>query len=185
MANRMKGLTREHTDEGDNHRVLRYIAKYTINPALAHGLAHEIGSLELGKLADIVLWRPALFGVKPEMVVKGGFVAWGAMGEGNASIERAQPVSVGPFFGAEGSAPGRISKIFLSAAAGEVRRHWPGEQWSIVRGASSVAKRDMIRNDAVPSVRVDPSSLTVQVDGREVGAEPAREVRMNRLYFLS
>lgn len=183
MADRMKHLSEDQGEEGsDNERILRYLAKYTINPALTHGLAHEIGSIEPGKLADIVLWKPEMFAVKPEMVVKGGFVAWGAMGEGNASIERSQPISLGAHFGAQGLAPSALSVTFVSARADErlcrVRRP------NAVRGASAVRKQAMIRNGALPRVDVDPRSLAVRIDDELVDAQPATELPMNRLYLL-
>lgn len=185
MASRMKQVLGA-AEEADNERVLRYLAKLTINPALAHGLAHVVGSLEVGKLADIVLWRPGFFGVKPEMVVKGGFLAWGAMGDGNASVERAQPVTIGSLFGGEGATPGDISLRFVAKAALEARPtiDWHGRPEGI-RGAREVRKTDMVRNGSRPEVAVDPQTLEVRVDGAPVRSAPAAEVALNRRYLLS
>ena len=185
MASRMKGLL-GGTDGADNERVLRYLAKLTINPALAHGLSHVVGSLEVGKLADLVLWRPGFFAVKPEMVVKSGFLAWGAMGEGNASVERGQPVTLGPLFGGHGAAPGDVAIRFVAGAALEAR---PAGPWygrpEAVQGAREVGKADMLRNTARPPVEVDPQTLEVRVHGAPVRSDPAADVPMNRRYLLS
>ena len=135
MASRMKGLVGESGEAADDERALAYLAKFTINAALAHGLAHLVGSLEVGKLADVVLWKPAFFPVKPEMVVKSGFAAWGAAGSGSASVERAEPVAMVPR-----------------------ERRWHGRP-EPVRRTRGVRKRDMVRNDRLPTVRVDPESL--------------------------
>ncbi len=184
MASRMKGLVGRDDGEADNERVLRYMAKLTINPALTHGLAHAIGSLEVGRVADLVLWRPAFFAVKPEMVVKAGFVAWGAAGSGSASVERAEPVTLGPMFGGSGAAPQDLSIRFVAEAAlGDPARGWHG-RIEAVRGTRAVRKRDMVRNDRLPAVRVDPATLVVSVDDEPIAAEPAREVPLNRLYLL-
>jgi urease subunit alpha len=184
MASRMKGLVGAGPGAADNERVLAYLAKFTINPALAHGLAHLVGSLEVGKFADVVLWRPGFFAVKPEMVVKGGFVAWGAAGSGNASVERAEPVTMVPMFGGSGAAPEDITVRFVAAAALEdPDRRWHGVP-EPVRQARGVQKRDMVRNDRLPTVRVDPSTQVVTVDGEPITAKPAREVPLNRRYLL-
>jgi urease subunit alpha len=185
MANRMKGLLGPSGDGPDNDRVLRYLAKYTINPAIAHGLASRIGSLEAGKLADIVLWRPGWFGVKPEVVVKSGFIAWAAIGEGNASIERAEPVMLRPMFGAQGRAAASLGVTFACGAAveGGARADSP-RPWEAVQGTRRVRKDDMVRNATRPRVAVDPARLTVRVDGEEIRSEPTRTVALNRLYLL-
>jgi urease subunit alpha len=172
MASRMKGLVGRGAGPADNERVLAYLAKFTINPALAHGLAHLVGSLEVGKLADIVLWRPSFFAVKPEMVVKGGFVAWGAAGSGSASVERGEPVTLGPMFGGTGAAPRDVSIRFVAGAALEDRaRLWHGRPEAVVN-TRAIRKADMIGNAALPTVRVDPASLQVTVDGEQISAEP-------------
>ncbi|HEX5949228.1 MAG TPA: urease subunit alpha [Actinomycetota bacterium] len=184
MANRMKGLVGESGGAADNERVLAYLAKLTINPALTHGLAHLVGSLEVGKLADVVLWKPAFFPVKPEMVVKGGFVAWGAAGSGSASVERAEPVTMVPMFGGSGTAPRNLSIRFVASAALEDReRTWHGRP-EPVRQTRGVRKRDMVRNDRLPTVQVDPATHVVAVDGEPITSEPARTVPLNRLYLL-
>jgi urease subunit alpha len=184
MASRMKGLVGANGGAADNERVLAYLAKLTINPALAHGIAHMVGSLEVGKLADVVLWRPDFFPVKPEMVVKGGFVAWGAAGSGSASVERAEPVTMVPMFGGSGAAPGDLSIRFVAAAALEdPERRWHGRP-EVIRQTRRVRKPDMVRNDRLPTVRVDPSTHLVTVDDEQITAEPAREVPLNRLYLL-
>lgn len=184
MASRMKGLVGASAGAADNERVLAYLAKLTINPAVAHGLAHLVGSLEIGKLADVVLWRPGFFPVKPEIVVKAGFVAWGAAGSGSASVERAEPVRIVPMFGGAGAAPGDLSIRFVARTALEdAARRWHGRP-EPVRQTRGVRKRDMVRNDRLPTVRVDPSTHVVTVDGETITAEPARAVPLNRLYLL-
>jgi urease subunit alpha len=180
-------LKRASGPEGrnDNERILRYVAKLTINPALAHGIAHEVGSLEPGKLADIVLWRPAFFGVKPQLVLKRGFAAWAPLGSGSGSTRIGEPLVYGPLFGGVGSAPGALAAVFASAAGAErVRERWPGLV-GVVRGVRSVRKADMVRNSATPSVRVDPVARHVLVDGKPVELQPARELPLNRAYSLA
>ena len=184
MASRMKGLLGAGTGVADNERVLAYLAKFTINPSLAHGLAGLVGSLEVGKLADVVLWRPSFFAVKPEMVVKGGFVAWGAAGSGSASVERAEPVTLGPLFGGFGATPSEISIRFVAETAlGDRARRWHGRP-EAVGNTRDIQKRDMVGNDRLPSVHVDPSTHLVTVDDTPITAEPARDVPLNRLYLL-
>ncbi|KPL90992.1 urease subunit alpha [Herpetosiphon geysericola] len=171
----------------DNQRVKRYIAKYTINPALAHGIAHEVGSLEPGKLADLVLWQPAFFGVKPELIVKGGMIAWNAMGDANASIPTPQPVLYRPMFGAFGGAIGATSLTFVSAAAQQAGL---GQQLSLqkktaaVRGCRSVQKADLIHNNATPTIEVDPETYAVRADGELLTCEPASSLPLAQRYFL-
>jgi urease subunit alpha len=165
--------------------VLRYVAKLTINPALAHGIAHEVGSLEPGRLADIVLWRPAFFGAKPQLVLKGGFAAWGPRGSGSGSTRIGEPLVYGGLFGAEGAAPAALSAIFSSATgAARVRERWPGHV-GVVRDVRGVRKADMVRNTATPEVRVDPEAQRVLIDGEPVMLEPARELPLNWSYFLA
>src|SRR5215468_1043581 len=175
------------TPRNDNHRAKRYVAKYTINPAITHGMATEIGSIEPGKLADLVLWKPAFFGAKPEMVVKGGFIAWSAMGDPNASIPTPQPVFYRPMFGALGRARGSTSVTFVSAAAlaGDVpRRLGLTRQAVAVRRCRGLSKRDMVHNDAVPRIEVDPETYEVRADGERLTCEPARVLPMAQRYFL-
>jgi len=171
----------------DNRRVKRYVAKYTINPAIAHGLAEHVGSVEVGKLADLVLWKPAFFGVKPELIVKGGLIGWAAMGDPNASIPTPQPVLYRPMFGALGRARASTSVTFLSAAA--LAADVPGRlglarKAVAVRGCRGIGKRDMIHNDALPRIEVDPETYTVRADGVVLTCEPARVLPMAQRYFL-
>jgi urease subunit alpha len=167
--------------------VKRYIAKYTINPALAHGLAEHIGSVETGKLADLVLWKPAFFGVKPEMVVKGGMIAWAAMGDPNASIPTPQPVLYRPMFGALGRARGATSLTFVSAAAlaADVpARLGLARKTLAVKGCRTITKRNMIHNNALPRIEVDSETYEVRADGVLLTCEPASVLPMAQRYFL-
>jgi urease subunit alpha len=171
----------------DNLRIRRYVAKYTINPALAHGIAGEVGSIEVGKLADLVLWKPAFFGVKPELVLKGGFIAWGQMGDANASIPTPQPVAMRPMFGAYGRAAGATSLAFvsqLSLDAGTVERYGLVKRPVAVRGCRAVGKRDMKLNDALPRIEVDPETYVVTADGEELRSKPAQVLPLAQRYFL-
>ncbi|NGY59279.1 urease subunit alpha [Lentzea sp. NEAU-D13] len=166
-----------------NLRAQRYVAKYTINPALAHGIASEVGSVEVGKLADLVLWEPKFFGVRPSVVLKGGFIAWGAMGDANASIPTPQPVWARPMFGATAGAASSVFFVApeaIEAGIGDryARRVLP------VSSTRSVTKADMVHNDAMPDVRVDPDSFAVHVDGSLVGPSPVAELPMAQRYFL-
>ena len=171
----------------DNGRILRYIAKYTINPAIAHGIAHDVGSLEVGKLADLVVWRPAFFGVKPELVVKGGMISCANMGDPNASIPTPQPTHYRPQFAAHGRARLATSVTFTSAAAladGLADRLGLGKRLVAVRHTRRIGKRDMVWNDAVPRIEVDPETYTVKADGEVLTCEPARDLPMAQRYFL-
>ncbi|SDN21875.1 urease subunit alpha [Lentzea albidocapillata subsp. violacea] len=166
-----------------NLRAQRYVAKYTINPAVAHGIADEVGSVEAGKLADLVLWEPKFFGVRPSVVLKGGFIAWGAMGDANASIPTPQPVWARPMFGATAGAASSVFFVAPSAIEAGVgdryaRRVLP------VASTRSVTKADMVHNDAMPDVRVDPDSFAVHVDGDLVVPSPVAELPMAQRYFL-
>jgi urease subunit alpha len=189
-ASKMKtqrGALPGETSGDDNRRVKRYVAKYTINPAIAHGLAGEVGSVEPGKLADLVLWKPAFFGVKPELVVKGGLIAWAAMGDPNASIPTPQPVLYRPMFGAFGRAVGSTSVTFVSAAAlaaGVPRRLGLDRRAVAVRACRTIGKRDMVHNDALPRLEVDPETYEVRADGERLTCEPARVLPMAQRYFL-
>jgi urease subunit alpha len=171
----------------DNARARRYVAKYTICPAIAHGLDGEIGSVEPGKLADLVLWHPAFFGVRPHVVLKGGFVAWAAMGDANASIPTPQPVLPRPMWGAYGRVPGRTSLSFVSPAAldaGLADRLALSRELVAVTDVSVRGKADMVNNDAMPDIRVDPDTFTVRIDGDVVEAAPVTELPMAQRYFL-
>ncbi|MDY6781442.1 MAG: urease subunit alpha [Cyanobacteriota bacterium] len=173
--------------EHDNFRAKRYVAKYTINPAIAHGMAREIGSVEEGKLADLCLWRPAFFGVKPEIVVKGGFIAWSQMGDGNASIPTPQPVHMRPMFGSFGDAIASTSLTFLSQAA--IEAGIP-QQLGLQKAAVAVAntrnlsKGDLKLNDTLPQIEVDPETYEVRADGELLTCEPATVLPMAQRYFL-
>ncbi|MFI1336858.1 urease subunit alpha [Streptomyces sp. NPDC020845] len=171
----------------DNHRARRYVAKYTINPAVAQGLDHEIGSVETGKLADLVLWDPAFFGVKPQLVIKGGQIAYAQMGDANASIPTPQPVLPRPMFGAIGRAPAANSLNFVTRTAlddGLVDRLRLGKRFAPIRSTRGVTKADMRENDARPHVEVDPDTFTVTIDGEPVEPAPAAELPMAQRYFL-
>ncbi|GIW15085.1 MAG: urease subunit alpha 2 [Tepidiforma sp.] len=168
----------------DNARVKRYIAKYTINPAIAQGVAHVIGSIEPGRLADIVLWNPAFFGVKPELVIKGGMIAWAAMGDPGASIPTPEPVRYRPMFGSRVPATRRL---FLSKAAldaGVPARLGLRTPAVAVTNTRGIGKRDMVHNDALPDIRVDPETFAVTVDGEPAVCEPAASLPMTTRYFL-
>ncbi|MFI0898259.1 urease subunit alpha [Streptomyces sp. NPDC020983] len=171
----------------DNHRARRYVAKYTINPAVAQGLDHEIGSVEPGKLADLVLWHPAFFGVKPDLVIKGGQIAHAQMGDANASIPTPQPVLPRPMFGGTGTAPAANSVTFVTQAAlddGLPERLGLAKPFAAARSTRAVTKADMRGNDALPDVRVDPDTFTVTIDGEPAEAAPAAELPMAQRYFL-
>ncbi len=167
--------------------MLRYTAKPTINPALAHGIAHEVGSLEPGKLADIVLWDPAYFGAKPKMIIKGGMIAWSLMGDPNASIPTPQPVFYRPMFGALGRALGRTCVNFLSQAAidlGVPERLGLARRAVAVKNCRSVGKAQLVRNNAMPRIEVNPETYQVFVDGVLATCEPAERLPLTQLYYL-
>ncbi len=171
----------------DNFRVKRYLAKLTINPALAHGISHEVGSIAVGRWADLVLWRPAFFGVKPSLILKGGFIASAAMGDPNASIPTPQPVHYRPMFGAFGGALTRGSLTFLSQTAladGVARRYGLQRQLSAVRACRTVKKADMVHNHYTPIMEIDAQTYQVRADGRLLTCEPATELPMAQRYFL-
>ncbi|GAB2676656.1 urease subunit alpha [Paenibacillus thermoaerophilus] len=184
---RQRGPLPPDTAEHDNFRIKRYIAKYTINPAIAHGISHLVGSVEVGKWADLVLWSPAFFGVKPELVLKGGIIAYAQMGDPNASIPTPQPVYGRPMFGAYGKAVERGSLTFVSQAAYDLGVHTRlklGKRIEPVRGCRSVTKKHMIHNDATPRLEVNPETYEVRVDGEPVTCEPAEVLPMAQRYFL-
>jgi urease subunit alpha len=182
-----RGALSEDSDRNDNHRAKRYVAKYTINPAITHGIANYVGSVEVGKLADLCLWRPAMFGVKPEMVIKGGMIAWAQMGDANASIPTPQPVHMRPMFASFGGAIAPTSLTFLSQAA--LKRGIPDKlklqkRAVAVSGIRSLSKRDMKLNDAMPAMEVDPETYEVRADGELLTCEPATVLPMAQRYFL-
>ncbi|CAB5674661.1 Urease subunit alpha [Delftia tsuruhatensis] len=171
----------------DNFRVKRYVAKYTINPARTHGIAHVVGSVEVGKLADLVLWRPAFFGVKPSLILKGGSIASAAMGDPNASIPTPQPVHYRPMFAGQGSGVAPASLTFVSQAAQQADvagRYGLRKRTVAVEHCRSVSKRDMVHNDWQPDISVDPETYQVVADGQLLTCEPATELPMAQRYFL-
>ncbi len=184
---RQRGRLPEETCDNDNFRVRRYIAKYTINPAIAHGMAHEIGSIEVGKRADLVLWNPAFFGVKPEMVLLGGMIAMAQMGDPNASIPTPQPVYSRPMFGAMGRAVEHSAITFVSAAAQDAGIRGQlglAKQTVAVRNTRGIGKRDLKLNDALPHIEVNPETYEVRADGVLLTCQPATELPMAQRYFL-
>ncbi len=189
-AHKMKvqrGSLPEDNSRNDNFRVKRYIAKYTINPAIAHGISHEVGSIELGKWADLVIWKPAFFGVKPALILKGGFIAMAAMGDPNASIPTPQPVHYRPMFGSYGGALARGSLTFVSQAglaAGIGQRFGLHKTLAAVKGVRGITKRDMVHNGYLPRMEVDPQTYAVRADGQLLTCEPASSLPMTQRYFL-
>lgn len=187
MKNQRGTLLEDASSGSDNMRIKRYIAKYTINPAIAHGMSHVIGSLEVGKLADICIWSPSMFGAKPEMVIKGGTIAWAQMGDPNASIPTPQPVLMRPMFGSFGKAVGPACVAFVSEAAVEAN---VGERYGLqkvveaVRGTRNIGKKDMVHNSALPKITVDPETFEVKADGEHLTCDPAVSLPLARLYFL-
>ncbi|MBX3588729.1 MAG: urease subunit alpha [Ramlibacter sp.] len=177
----------EASSRNDNFRAKRYIAKYTINPAIAHGMAHEIGSIEVGKWADLVVWRPAFFGVKPSTILKGGFIAMAAMGDPNASIPTPQPVHYRPMFGSFGGALARGSLTFLSQAglaAGVKERYGLAKTVSAVKNIRQVRKQHLIHNGYTPKMEIDAQTYAVRADGQLLTCEPATLLPMAQRYFL-
>jgi urease subunit alpha len=182
---KQRGPLRGEQAGNDNLRVRRYIAKYTINPAIAHGVASHVGSLEVGKMADLVLWKPAFFGVKPELVIKGGLIAGAMMGDGNASIPTPQPVVARPMFGAHGGALQSCSVHFVSQAGldgGALRGL--GRPAVAARGCRTVRKQDLVLNNALPRIDVDPETYEVRADGELLTCEPADVLPLAQRYFL-
>ncbi len=172
----------------DNERVLRYLAKFTIEPARVHGIADEVGSLVPGHLADLVLWQPASFGVKPVMVCKGGVVAWTAIGEGNASVHGAEPTRFGPDWGATGVAPAAVSTTFVSSAASEAgiaRTLGTRRRLVPVRGTRGIRRTDLTRNAVVPPIEVSAGDGTVTLEGRVLRSDPVGDVPLSRRYLLA
>jgi urease subunit alpha len=172
-------------EHADNETVLQFLAKITINPAIAHGIAGDVGSLQPGRLADIVLWKPAWFGAKPELVLKAGFVAWGATGQGNGSTRLSQPRLMGPFFGAMGGAPRRLAATFVAESAMSGRDLVDGPMYLPVRNARGLSRSSMVRNCAVPSVQVPTDGSLVQVNGRGISVSPLDHVPLGQAAFLA
>jgi urease subunit alpha len=184
---RQRGHLPEDTHYHDNHRVKRYLAKCTINPAITHGISEHVGSVEEGKMADLVVWNPAFFGVKPDYVIKGGLVAQAMLGDPNASVPSPGPVFSRPMFGSYGKVKHATSLTFVSqwaAESGLAERLGLGTRLAPVRNTRSLGKSDMIHNDYVGEITVDPETYEVQVDGEYITCEPASELSMNQRYFL-
>ena len=175
------------SSRNDNARIKRYIAKYTINPAITHGISASVGSIEPGKLADLILWKPAFFGTKPELVVKGGFIAWSVMGDANASIPTPQPVIYRPMFGSFGRATQNIALTFISKAALEAgipAKLGLRKRTVAVEHCRKIGKKDMIHNAAMPHIEVDPETYEVRADGELLTCEPLAELPLAQRYFL-
>jgi len=189
-AHKMKvqrGAMKGDTADNDNNRVKRYVAKYTINPAIAHGIAHEVGSVEVGKLADLVLWSPAFFGVKPALIIKGGMIAHAMMGDPNASIPTPQPVHSRPMFGSFGKALASTSMNFVSAAAmsaGVAEQLGLQKMVGVVKNCRNIKKQDLIHNSYTPHIEVDSQTYEVRADGELLTCEPADVLPMTQRYFL-
>ncbi|WFB36929.1 urease subunit alpha [Kiritimatiellota bacterium B12222] len=188
-AHKMKdqrGVLPEDEGKGhDNFRARRYVAKYTINPAIAHGFSHEIGSVEVGKLADLTLWKPEFFGIRPELVIKGGVIAQAQMGDANASIPTPQPYISRPMFGADGSSAAMHSKVFVSQASLEnVATYGINKQPVAVKNCRGLGKKDLKLNDYLPNIEIDPETYRVTVDGEHLTCEPADVLPLAQLYHL-
>ena len=184
---KQRGRLLDEQGNNDNVRIKRYLSKYTINPALVHGMAHLIGSVEVDKLADLVLWKPAFFGAKPEMVIKGGVIAWSQMGDPNASIPTPQPVFMRPMFGSFGKATGPCSIAFVSqlAKTGNVgKKYGLSKRIEAVKGCRKITKRDLKWNNALPRITVDPETYEVRADGELLTCEPAKVLPLAQRYFL-
>jgi urease subunit alpha len=189
-ADKMKsqrGSLPEDSIRNDNFRAKRYIAKYTINPAIAHGISHEVGSIEVGKWADLVVWKPAFFGVKPALILKGGFIAMAAMGDPNASIPTPQPVHYRPMFGSYGGALAKGSITFVSQAgqnAGIEQRYGLAKNVSAVRNIRGIQKQNMVHNAYLPEMEIDAQTYSVRADGMLLTCEAAVKLPMAQRYFL-
>lgn len=184
---KQRGHLSTDSSRNDNNRIKRYISKYTINPAITHGISKYVGSLEAGKLADIVLWKPAMFGVKPEMILKGGFIIASRMGDANASIPTPQPVIYKNMFGAFGNAVKATCMTFvskLSLESGQLEALKLRKQLAPVSGCRNITKKDMVMNDATPDIEVDPETYEVRVDGEHITCQPMEKLSLAQRYFL-
>jgi urease subunit alpha len=189
-AHKMKqqrGKLQGDGERNDNFRAKRYVAKYTINPAIAHGISHEVGSVEVGKFADLVVWKPAFFGVKPALIIKGGSIAMAAMGDPNASIPTPQPVHYRPMFGSFGRSLHKSSLTFISQAgfaAGVHERYGLQKNISTVKNIRGVKKQHMVHNHYLPTMEIDAQTYAVRADGQLLTCEPAKSLPMAQRYFL-
>lgn len=175
----------EGDTDADNHRLKRYVAKYTINPALSHGIADHVGSIEVGKLADLVLWNPAFFGIKPELVIKGGFIAASLMGDPNASIPTPEPVRYRPMFGSFGNAVFKTSVHFVSQVSLDQGNLPELSRTCLpVKGCRTVKKSDLKHNNLLPNIHVNPETYEVTIDGEPISSGPAKTLPMTQRYFL-
>jgi urease subunit alpha len=182
-----RGTLPQDSDRNDNFRIKRYISKYTINPAIAQGISDNVGSIEKGKLADLVLWSPANFGAKPEVIFKGGMIAWANMGDANASIPTTQPTLLRPMFGASGIAASGVSLAFVSMAAMHARMiegYGLKSRFVPVRNCRNIGKKDMKFNDTTPKIEVDPETFLVHADGELMTCEPADQLPLTQRYYL-
>jgi urease subunit alpha len=181
-----RGRLRGDAADNDNLRIKRYIAKYTINPAVAHGIAEHVGSIEVGKRADLVLWSPAFFGVKPDLILTGGMIVGALMGDPNASIPTPEPVRYRPMFGALGRAQDALAATFVSRASLESRTLPASLRRTLlpVRNTRTIGKRDMVLNDALPSIAIDAERYTVTIDGERIEPRPAVSLPLAQRYFL-
>ena len=184
---KQRGTLETDTPRNDNNRVKRYVAKYTINPAITHGISKYVGSVEVGKIADLVLWRPDMFGAKPEMILKSGFICASKMGDANASIPTPEPVVYTDMFGAHGKALAKTCITFVSEYA---FTHGVKEELGLSRtvlpvsNCRNIGKKDMVHNDRIAKLEVDPETYTVKVDGEKITCEAATELSLARRYFL-
>jgi len=184
---KQRGRLKEEKGDNDNARAKRYVAKYTINPAITHGMSREIGSVEVGKLADLVLWKPASLGAKPSMIIKGGLIVAAPMGDANASIPTPQPVIYRPMFGSFGGARGSTGLTFTSRAAldsGALDGLHLKKRLAAVERCRTIGKKDMVHNAGMPRLEVDPETYEVRADGELLTCEPAKELPMAQRYFL-
>ena len=183
-----RGKLPEDAPGNDNFRVLRYVAKITINPAIAHGISHVLGSVEVGKIADLVLWEPGFFGAKPKLVLKGGVVNWAVMGDPNASLPTPQPTYYRPMFGSYGRLLADTCVTFVSQAAhqsGIAERLELSRQVIPVKNTRKIGKKDMVRNSGTPKIEVSPETFAVTVDGVHATVAPLKTISLNQKYFFS
>jgi urease subunit alpha len=184
---KMSGRLRQEKGDNDNLRVKRYLAKLTINPAITHGISDYVGSLQKGKLADIVIWTPQFFGIKPKLIIKGGFIAYSLMGDPNASIPTPEPVYYRPMFGAIGKANYSTSVTFTSKNAirnGIKKKLGLRKKLLPVKNCRNISKKDMVYNNLIPKIEIDPETYVVKVDGKVATTQAAQKLSLSRLYNL-